>query len=358
MRTNFAVRAMLALLLAVLLPAAWAGVPNKKAVPAYAEEQTMLQVEADSVTPEPGFTSPASGRVHVDRHYLGQYGSTEANVIVQRGGNTWRWLRNGPLATISGTLILVVPLIILLFYQAVRSGLPVLPESGRRIVRFTAWERTIHWATAISFVILAVTGLIIMFGKVVLLPWMGHNFYSGVAYVSKYVHNFIGPVFVLCTVLMFFTFVRRNKFDRRDWYWVKRGGGMISHQHIPTGYFNAGEKAWFWFGVTLLGLLMSATGLFLDFVTFGQTRYLLQVADYLHITGATLFIVAAMGHIYMGTVGTPGAYEAMRHGTVDEEWARAHHEIWYDDVKGGRAPSAPGAHPDSRPPGSRPGPAH
>jgi formate dehydrogenase subunit gamma len=356
MRTNFAVRAVLALLLALLLPAAMAGVPNKKAEPAYAEEQTMLQVEADSHVPEPGFTSPDSGRVHIDRHFLGQYGVKEANVIVQRGGNTWRTWRNGPIATISGTLLLVVPLIIFLFYQSIRKTLPVVPESGRRIERFTGWERTIHWVTAISFLVLAFTGLIIMFGKVVLLPWMGHEFYSSVAWLSKYLHNFVGPLFILCSILMFFTFVRRNKFDRRDWYWIKQGGGMVSHKHIPTGYFNAGEKAWFWFGVTLLGLLMSGTGLVLDFVNFNQTRYILQVASILHITGATLFIVAAMGHIYMGTVGTPGAYEAMRHGTVDEEWAKAHHEIWYDDVRHGRAPG--GARPETPPPGSRPGPAH
>jgi formate dehydrogenase subunit gamma len=358
MRTNFAVRALLALLLALLLPAAFAGVPNKQAVPAYAEEQTMLQVEADSVRREPGFTSPDSGRVHIDRHFLGQYGEKEGNVIVQRGGNTWRTLRNGPLAFIAGTLLLVVPLIIFLFYRKVRTTMPPAPASGRRIERFTGWERTIHWVTAISFLVLAATGLIIMFGKRVLLPWMGHEFFSTVAYLSKYLHNFVGPLFVLCSILMFFTFLRRNKFDRRDWYWVKQGGGMLSHKHIPAGFFNAGEKAWFWFGVTLLGLLMSATGLILDFVNFGQSRYVLQVANYLHIAGATFYIVASMGHIYMGTVGTPGAYEAMRHGTVDEEWARAHHEIWYDDVKGGRAPSAPGTRPESPPPGTRPGPAH
>jgi formate dehydrogenase subunit gamma len=363
--SSFLVRSVLALLLALLLPAAWAGVPNKHATPAYAEEQTLLQVEADSRVPEPGFLSPHSGRVHVDRHFLGQYGEEEQNVIVQRGGNTWRTWRNGPLATISGTLLLVVPLIIFLFYQSIRSTLPPLPASGRRLVRFTSWERTIHWATAISFVVLSITGLIIMFGKVLLLPWMGHDFFSWVAIISKYLHNFVGPVFVLCSILMFFTFLNRNFFRKWDWQWVKQGGGLVSHKHIPSDFFNAGEKAWFWFGVTLLGLLMSITGLVLDFVNFGQTRYILQVANYLHIAGATIYIVASMGHIYMGTVGTPGAYEAMRHGTVDEEWAAAHHEIWYTRVKGGTPPSGttptggPGAPgPDHLPPGPRPGSAH
>lgn len=355
MRTNFAVRALLALLLALLLPAAMAAVPNNRAKPAYAEEQTMLQVEADSVKREPGLLSSDSGKVHIDRHYLGQYGEKESNVIVQRGGNAWRHWRNGPIATISGVLLLVVPLIIFLFYQAVRKTQPVLPESGRRVQRFTGWERTIHWVTAIAFLVLAFTGLIIMFGKVVLLPLLGHDFFSSVAWISKYLHNFVGPLFVLCSILMFFTFLRRNFFDRRDWVWIKKGGGMVSHQHIPTGFFNAGEKAWFWFGVTLLGLVMSVTGLVLDFVNFNQTRYLLQVANVLHIAGATVYIIASMGHIYMGTIGTPGAYHAMRHGDVDEEWARAHHEVWYDDLKHGRAPG--GARPENPPPGTRPGPA-
>ena len=355
MRTNFAVRALLALLLALLLPAAMAAVPNNRAKPAYAEEQTLLQVEADSVQREPGLLSSDSGKVHIDRHYLGQYGDKEANVIVQRGGNAWRHWRNGPIASISGVLLLVVPLIIFLFYQSVRKTQPVLPESGRRVQRFTGWERTIHWVTAIAFLVLAFTGLLIMFGKVVLLPLLGHDVFASLAWISKYLHNFVGPLFVLCSILMFFTFLRRNFFDRRDWIWIKQGGGMVSHQHIPTGFFNAGEKAWFWLGVTLLGLLMSVTGLVLDFVNFNQTRYLLQVANVLHIAGATVYIVASMGHIYMGTIGTPGAYRAMRHGDVDEEWAKAHHEIWYDDLKHGRAPG--GARPETPPPGTRPGPA-
>jgi formate dehydrogenase subunit gamma len=143
---------------------------------------------------------------------------------------------------------------------------------------------------------------------------------------------------------MFITFVRENIFRRWDWNWIKKGGGMVSHEHVPAGFFNAGEKLWFWGGVTLLGLLMSVTGLVLNFVNFGQTRYILQLADYLHIVGATLYIVAAMGHIYIGTWGTPGAYHAMRHGTVDAEWARAHHEYWYQEVTGNVPPEPPLPH--------------
>ena len=371
MRANlFALRAMLAfavvLILASMLPSALAAVPNNRAQPAYAEEQTMLQVEGDTQAAEPGLTSKQSGRVHMDRHYLGQYGSTEANVIVQRGGNTWRHLRNGPIASIAGTLLIVVPLLIVLFYNTVGPAKEE-PRSGRKLQRFSRWDMQVHWATAISFIILAISGLILTFGKKIMLPWMGHDVFSWFAFISKYAHNFIGPLFVLCSVVMFFTFLRRNFFHRSDVEWIKQGGGLVSHKHPPAGYFNAGEKAWFWGGVALLGLVMSITGLILNFITFGQTRYMLQVANYLHIIGATFYIVAAMGHIYIGTWGTPGAYEAMRHGTVDEAWAKAHHSLWYEQAKQGIAPagappptppsSAPQSPPPA-PPSPRPGPAH
>ena len=367
MRANLnAVRAILAplfaLLCALMLSPSWAAVPNRDAKPAYAEEQTMLQVEADSRVREPGLLDSASGKVHMDRHFLGQYGSTEANVIVQRGGNTWRLLRNGPIATITGTVLLAVPLLIFVFYRAFRP--PPLQESGRRIHRFNSGERTVHWATAYSFIALAITGIIIMFGKNIMLPWMGHTLFSWVAIISKYVHNVVGPVFILCSILMFFTFLKRNFFNRIDWQWIKQGGGLFSrkeHAPPPAGFFNAGEKTWFWFGVVLLGLIMSITGLILDFVTFGQTRYVLQVANYLHIGAATLYMAAAMGHIYIGTIGAPGSYDSMRQGHVDENWAKAHHPQWYEEVQSG---GTGGARPDTpRPSGvpptaPRPGPAH
>lgn len=350
-------RMLLALLFALMLPAAFAGVPNKEAKPAYAEEQTMLQIEGDSVVREPGMTNAASGRVHMDRHFLGQYGSTEANVIVQRGGNTWRHLRNGPFALVAGVLLLVVPFILFVFYKTI-GPIPEEPKTGRRIQRFTAWERHVHWATAYTFIALAITGIIIMYGKKIMLPWMGHDLFSWVAIISKYLHNFVGPLFILCAILMFITFVRRNFFNRRDWQWVKQGGGLVSHKHVPAGFFNAGEKAWFWLGVTLLGIVMSVSGLILDFVTFGQTRWVLQVANYLHIAGAALYIAAAMGHIFIGTWGTPGAYQAMREGTVDESWAQAHHAIWYEQVRNGGAPGVPPDGDLPRRPAPRPGPVH
>jgi formate dehydrogenase subunit gamma len=319
-----------------------ADVPNRSAKPAYAEEQTIMQTEKDE--PDPGFLSPSSGKVHIDRHYIGQYGATEATVILQRGGNTWRLLRNGPIAMAAGFLLLATPLLLLGFHLGVGPARPEEHEAGRRLERFNRWQRWVHWSTAYSFLTLAVTGLIILFGKAVLLPWMGHNVFFWVAFIAKWIHNFVGPLFIVCSVVMFITFVRKNFFRRWDWQWIKHGGGLVSHKHIPADYFNAGEKLWFWGGVVALGLIMSVTGLVLDFVNFGQTRYIQQIADYLHLAGATLYIAAAMGHIYIGTLGTPGAYEAMRHGTVDANWAKAHHEIWYDEVTHTTPTPPPGPH--------------
>ncbi len=332
----------------VALQAAHAGVPHEKAVPAYAEEQTILQLEQG--LKEPGLGSAQSGIQHFDRHFIVPPGRmVEQDVILQRGGNTWRVLRNGPIALATGVILLGTLLVIAVFYRVV-GPTPPPPESGRKMLRFTGWQRLLHWAAAIAFVLLALTGLILMYGKQLMLPWMGHDLFSWVAIISKYLHNVAGPVFVGLTLLMFFTFVRQNFFRPGDGAWLRQAGGMFTHRHVPADYFNAGEKLWFWLAVTGLGVLMAVTGLMLNFpyggevgAAWGFGRYLLQWADYLHIAGATLYIAATLGHIYLGTIGTPGAWGAMRHGTVDENWAKAHHELWYEDVKRGRRPA-----PDER----------
>lgn len=320
-----------------------AAVPNDKAVPAYAEEQTILQLEQG--LPQPGLNSPESGIHHFDRHYIVPPGRmTEQDVILQRGGNTWRVLRNGPIATASAVLMIVVLVAIALFYRFVGPLRVDEPETGRKIVRFNRWQRLVHWAAAITFVVLALTGLILLFGKKLLLPWMGHDVFSSIAIVSKWLHNIAGPLFVVFTIMVFATFARYNKWQRYDWVWLRKLGGMLSHEHVPADYVNAGEKVFFWFAVTLIGLVIAISGLMLDFPYFGSvgaavgfTRYLLQWADYIHIAAATVYIAVVLGHAYLGTVGTPGAWHTMRYGTVDEAWARAHHPIWYERLKG-RAP--------------------
>ncbi|MBA2690110.1 MAG: formate dehydrogenase subunit gamma [Burkholderiales bacterium] len=271
--------------------------------------------------------------------------SPEATVLVNSSGQSWRQFRNGPVTLYGGILVIVVATAILLFYKAKGPLQLHQPPTGRLIQRFSDWQRLIHWSTAITFVTLAITGLIMFFGKYVLLPILGYTLFSWLAKLSITLHNFLGPLFGVCVVLLFFTFIKKNFWRPYDWGWIKKGGGLATGEHIPSGFFNAGEKLWFWGGLTVLGLVVSASGFVLDFANFNQSRDTMQAANLIHLIGALLFVIGSFGHIYMGTIGMAGAFNAMRTGYVDETWAKEHHEFWYNEVKSGKAQlgSAPGS---------------
>jgi formate dehydrogenase subunit gamma len=263
----------------------------------------------------------------------------ETNILVQTEGEIWRQIRNGPLTLYGGILLIAIPLLIFGYYRW-KGALKLHDKpTGRFIERFSDWERIVHWSTAISFVILAVSGIVILFGKYVILPMFGYTLFSWLAIISKNLHNFVGPVFAVCVILMFIAFVKDNLPKAYDWLWVRKFGGMFGdREHVPSGRFNAGEKVWFWLGVTVCGIVMIITGFILDFPNFAQGRGAMQLANVIHAITAVLFIAMGLGHIYMGTaVGVEGAYEAMRHGVVDETWAKDHHEVWYQEVKAGKA---------------------
>jgi formate dehydrogenase subunit gamma len=267
----------------------------------------------------------------------------ETGVLIQSGGETWRQIRNGPVTLIGGWALVVMLLLIGAFYK-IKGTIPLHEApTGKRMPRFTAWERIMHWSTAISFSALGISGLIILFGKHVLLPVIGYTLFAWLTQFAKGLHNFIGPLFILCAVMLFFTFVKDNVPRAYDFIWVRKFGGLFSGEHVPSHRFNAGEKAWFWGGLATLGLVAGASGLVLDFPNFGQTRNTMQIANVVHMVSTLLFMLAAFGHIYMGTLGVAGAYDAMRTGDVDEAWAKEHHEYWYDDVKSGKIKVAPSA---------------
>ena len=273
----------------------------------------------------------------------------ETRVLIQTEGEMWRRVRNGPITVYGGWFLVIAFVAMLLFYWWRGKIMLDSPRTGRLMVRFTAWERTVHWAAAISFVILAVSGIFMLFGRYVLLPIFGYSIFSALTTLGKNLHNFVGPLFVVCTVLLFFIFVRDNVPRKHDWVWIRRGGGFLSREHVPSGRFNAGEKSWFWLGVVVLGLFVSATGLILDFPNFGQTRETMQIANIIHAASSVIYMGLSLGHIYLGTIGMEGSYDAMRHGVVDETWAKEHHELWYRDKIAGRGRSAPGAVPTTAP---------
>ena len=255
----------------------------------------------------------------------------DAGVLIQDGGQNWRALRNGWFSVIGGWALVAMMLLIGIFYAW--KGTVQLHDSptGRMIERFTLLERMAHWGTAISFSVLAISGLILLFGKTLLIPVIGFTLFSWLAILAKNLHNFLGPLFIVSCIITFVIFVRDNVPKAVDFKWIASFGGLISGKHVPSEKFNAGEKIWFWGGLMVLGLVVGASGLVLNFPNFGQTRATMQLANLVHLTGSTLFMLGALGHIYMGTLGMAGALDAMKTGVVDESWAKEHHEIWYDE---------------------------
>lgn len=304
---------------------------------AWAAEGSAKQAERQATQPLNNAPYWRDVRGSENPYQTTQVRGIETNILVQTEGEIWRQIRNGPITLYGGILLIAVPLLIFGYYRW-KGALKLHDKpTGRFIERFSDWERIVHWSTAISFVILAVSGLILMFGKYVLLPMFGYTLFSWLAIIGKNLHNFIGPLFIFCTLVMFVTYVKDNLWRVVDFVWLKKAGGLLSGEHVPSGRFNAGEKIWFWFGVILLGLVSGVSGLLLDFPNFEQTRFVMQLANVVHAISAVLFIVMALAHIYLGTIGADGAYEAMRTGYVDETWAKEHHRTWYEEVKAGKA---------------------
>lgn len=271
--------------------------------------------------------------------------------MLTNAGEAWRQVRNQWIIPYGGALILIALGAVGIFYW--RKGTLQLhgAETGRKIERFTAFERSAHWANAIAFCILAVSGLIMAFGKYFLHPVIGGTLYGWLTYVLKNLHNFAGPVFAVSLVVVIVTFVRDNLPRKEDLTWLVKGGGLLGEHEVPSHRFNAGEKVLFWAGVFVLGLIVVASGLFLDKLVPGMIyeRGSMQIAHMIHAVATVLMMALFIGHIYMGTLGMAGAYSAMKTGYVDETWAKEHHELWYDDIKAGKIPAqrsqpaAPGA---------------
>jgi formate dehydrogenase subunit gamma len=260
---------------------------------------------------------------------------------VTSAGEAWRQVRNNWIIPYGGSLLLIVVLAIALYYWRKGSLGGHVAETGRKIERFTPFERAAHWTNATAFVVLAVSGVVMAFGKFFLLPIIGGTLFGWLTYALKNAHNFAGPLFVVSLVVVFVTFLRDNLPRKEDVAWLKSAGGMFSGAEVPSHRFNAGEKAVFWGGVFLLGIIVAGSGLVLDKVLPGLAylRGDMQIAHLIHAVAALLMMAMFLGHIYMGTVGMKGAYQAMRTGVVDEAWAREHHSLWADDIRAGKIPA-------------------
>jgi formate dehydrogenase subunit gamma len=293
-----------ALLLATLgiLAASGAYAADQVSTPAPNGQNASPAAEAQRQAEQPLNNAPVWRDVRSGAPQVTQVRGRETNVLIQPQGETWRSLR--------------VPVV---FW----GGMPM--------------DRYAHWLLAITWVTLALTGLVLSLGKSVLLPVIGYTLFSWLAVVAKTLHNFVGPILIIAVPFLFIRFVRDNGIGWDDVKWFLNIAGYFKGHEHPSGRFNAGEKVVFWGLLVILSTILVGSGLVLVFPNFDQTRSTMQIANVVHMLAAYVAIALALVHIYLGTFGMVDAYRAMRYGYVDESWAKHHHLRWYQDVAAGRA---------------------
>jgi formate dehydrogenase subunit gamma len=360
---NFVPRIVAVLSLAVLLLGGMPAAERLAGISAGAHAQQAAPAEAGKSDVWRSIRQGEQGYVSIP--------DKKAGVLVQSEGENWRAFRNGPLST-WGVWGMVGILGLLALFFIVRGRIRIEHgPSGRLIERFNGLERFSHWLTAVSFIVLGLTGLNILYGRYVLLPVIGPDAFSVISLAGKYMHNYIAFAFMLGLVLILVLWIKDNIPSRLDLTWFAQGGGIFSkHKHPPAKKFNAGQKIIFW-AVVLGGFSVSLSGIALmfpfEFAFFGKTFAALnifgfglpenltmmqemQLSQLWHAIVALVLLILIIAHIYIGTIGMEGAFDAMGSGMVDENWAKEHHSLWVEEVKeeerkarlGGRGAPAPG----------------
>lgn len=270
---------------------------------------------------------PITGRVSIPDPKLA--------VLVQPAGRDWREFRTLILTIVGGVFILGMVLALALFLAfkgrvRIRAG-----RSGRTVPRFNALERGNHWLTATSFIVLAISGLVVTFGRQLILPLVGHEAFTAVSQAAKYGHNFFSVPFVVGIVVMFLLWAWGNLPERADWHWVRTAGGLLGGDeahHPEVGRFNAGQKMLFWF-IVFGGAALAVSG-YLLMAPFAVTGIGgMQIFHVAHALIGAVMITGIIAHIYIGSVGMEGAFEAMGRGRVDENWAYEHHGRWLAEMR-------------------------
>src|SRR2546425_1858118 len=250
-----------------------------------------------------------------------------ARVLIQPAGRVWDHFHEVTLYWLGAIVILGTLAALAAAYFVVGRLRISAGRSGRTVLRFKAFERFVHWLTAVSFVVLGISGLNVTFGKHLLLPLIGNDAFSVFSQAAKYAHNFTSFPFVLGLVLIVVIFIKDNIPDKIDIEWFKQGGGFIKSKHAPARRFNAGEKLVFW-GALGAGAAVSVSGYLLLFPFYVTDIAGMQIAQVVHSVVAVRFLALILGHIYIGTLGMEGAFEAMAIGEVDFNWAKEHHDLW------------------------------
>jgi len=267
---------------------------------------------------------PVQGRVSIP--------DAKSGVLIQPEGRDWRQVSQGPVKSVGGWL-LALTVVALAAFLAIRGRIKIEHgPSGRTIERFNGVERFAHWLTAICFIILGLSGLNISFGRSLLLPVIGPEAFTSITAFGKLAHNFLSFPFVLGVFLMAILWIAHNIPNAVDVEWFRQGGGVLKKGvHPPAGKFNGGQKILFW-SVVLGALALAVSGYILMFPFYVTDIAGMQVAQLVHAIAGILMVAVILAHIYIGTVGMEGAFDAMGSGQVDTNWAKEHHSLWARDA--------------------------
>lgn len=317
--------------------------------PALAAAQSSVRIDAPPAgipaAEPPPFSAEGEGRAQADYwrdlrqgfQGLVSIPNKQAGTLIQSEGEIWRTVRNGPLSQY-GSWILGGMLGLLVLFFLLRGRIRIDgAKTGRTIQRFNGFERGVHWLTAGSFIVLAVSGLNLLYGRHVVLPLIGPEPFAALTHYGKLAHNYLGFAFILGTVLIFLLWVRHNIPDRTDLVWFLKAGGLFAKGvHPPARKFNGGQKIIFWSTVVGGGIL-GYTGVQLIFPLSFATLAEMQLFQLSHTVVAVVMIAIIVGHIYIGSIGMEGAFDAMGTGQVELQWAREHHSLWVEEVTGEKA---------------------
>jgi formate dehydrogenase gamma subunit len=250
----------------------------------------------------------------------------KAGILIQSEGETWRALRNGPLST-AGIWVMLGMVVLLALFFALRGRIKIEHgPSGQLVERFNLIERIGHWLTAVSFIILAITGLNILYGRYVLPQVIGKEAFSTISQAGKWVHDYVAFAFMAGLVMIFVLWVMHNLPSRHDLIWLAKGGGLFTKgSHPSSRKFNAGQKIIFW--VTILGgLSLSLSGWVLldpfQYAMFAKTFQFLNIFGFNLPTEITvvqeqqLGAALARGHLVVHDRGDtrPHLYRLNGHG--------------------------------------------
>ncbi|MBW3140849.1 formate dehydrogenase subunit gamma [Ferrimonas balearica] len=210
--------------------------------------------------------------------------------------------------------------------------------SGVEVLRWPKVDILVHWLMAIPCILLILTGLSLMAGRFVFGSFLGQEGVGALAAIAKPIHDYMAIPFSIFAVIAMLRWMKHNIPAAYDLKWFMVVGGYLNFgpfkgKHPDSGFSNAGEKLWFW-SFTIFGLAIIGSGIVMLFP--GQvdpSRTASLTAIFIHGISAIVLTGFTVVHIFMATVLSEGGFPAMTSGYVDENWAKQHHNVWYDEIK-------------------------